>query len=82
MTWDALQCAALDAMGLVRYDARVPGQTLPDDPLLDALLRACGRGRDADDAHAIYRSLGALGELRAAPAKRALWPRLRRLRAG
>jgi len=82
VTWDALQCAALDAMGHVRYRVQVPGQTLPDDALLDALLRACGRGRDDADAFAVYRSLGALDGLRAAAAKRALWPRLRRLRAG
>lgn len=81
MSWDAVQCAALDALGHVRYRVQVPGQALPDDALLDALLRACGRTRDAADAFALYRSLGALDALRDAAAKRALWPRLRRLRA-
>ncbi|WP_337244495.1 hypothetical protein [Luteimonas sp. gir] len=81
MTWDALQCAALDALGHVRYRTQLPGQTLPDDALLDALLRAAGRSRDAEDAFAIYRSLGELRALRDAQAKRALWPTLRRLRA-
>lgn len=81
MSWDALQCAALDALGHVRYRVQVPGQALPDDALLDALLRACGRDRDAPDAFALYRSLGTLDALRGAAAKRALWPRLRRLRA-
>lgn len=81
MSWDAVQCAALDALGHVRYRVQVPGQAIPDDALLDAVLRASGRDRDAADAFALYRSLGALDALRSASAKRALWPRLRRLRA-
>ena len=80
MTWDALQSAALDALGHVRYRAQVAGQTLPDDPLVDPLLRAAGLGRDAEGAAALLRGLGPLAGLRSPAAKRALWPRLRRLR--
>jgi len=80
VTWDALQSAALDALGHDRYRVQVPGQVLPDDPLVDPLLRAAGLHRDADGAVALVRSLGALSELRSAAAKRAVWPRLRRLR--
>ena len=80
MSWDALQIAALDALGHDRYRVQVPGQVLPDDPLLDPLLRAAGLQRDGDGAFAFVRSLGALADLRSASAKRALWPRLRRLR--
>ncbi len=80
MTWDALQIAALDALGHDRYRVQVPGQVLPDDPLVDPLLRAAGLQRDGDGAFAFVRSLGALADLRSASAKRALWPRLRRLR--
>lgn len=81
MSWDALQCAALDALGHARYRVQVPGRTLPDDPLVDALLRAAGLQRDSDDAFALYKNLGPLAALRDAAAKRALWPQLRRLRA-
>lgn len=80
MTWDALQSAALDALGHVRYRVQVAGQALPDDPLVDPLLRAAGLGRDADGASALVRSLGPLTGLRTPAAKRALWPRLRRVR--
>ncbi len=80
MSWDALQIAALDALGFERYRVQVPGQMLPDDPLVDPLLRAAGLHRDGDGAFALVRSLGALSDLRSASAKRALWPRLRRLR--
>ena len=80
MTWDALQIAALDALGHDRYRVQVPGQVLPDDPLVDPLLRAAGLSREGDGAFAFVRSLGALADLRSASAKRALWPRLRRLR--
>ena len=80
MTWDALQSAALDALGHVRYRVQVAGQALPDDPLVDPLLRAAGLGRDADGASALARSLGPLTGLRTPAAKRALWPRLRRVR--
>lgn len=80
MTWDALQAAALDALGHVRYRVQVAGPALPDDPLVDPLLRAAGLDRDAQGAFALVRELGPLAELRSASAKRALWPRLRRLR--
>lgn len=81
MSWDGVQIAALEALGHVRYRVEVPGQALPEDALLDALLRASGRRRDAADAYELYRSFGTLDALRRAEAKRALWPRLRRLRA-
>lgn len=81
MSWDALQSAALDALGHVRYRVQMPGQTLPEHPLVDPLLHAAGLQRDADGAFALMRSLGPLDALRAPTAKRALWPRLRGLRA-
>ena len=80
MSWDALQIAALDALGHDRYRVQVPGQVLPDDPLVDPLLRAAGLNREGDGAFAFVRSLGTLSDLRSASAKRALWPRLRQLR--
>ena len=84
MTWDSLQCDVLDALGHTRYRVQVgaPDGVLPDDALLDAMLQAAGRDRAADDAFAVYRRVGALPALRSAQAKRALWPTLRRLRAG
>lgn len=52
-----------------------------DGPLLRALLRACGRGADDAEALALCRSLLAGGGLPDPSARRALWPRLRALRA-
>ncbi len=52
-----------------------------DDPLLHALLRACGRRVDDAEALAFCRSLVPPGGLREASTRRALWPRLRALRS-
>ncbi|WP_410584549.1 hypothetical protein, partial [Bacillus sp. SIMBA_005] len=79
VSWDGLQRAVLDALGHTRYTVQSgapDAPPLPDDPLLDALLQAAGRDRAADDAGAVYRSVGSLAALRQAPAKRALWPTL------
>ncbi|MDH7453436.1 hypothetical protein QF205_10200 [Luteimonas composti] len=63
-----------------------PGRTAPvsaadaaGGALLHALLRACGRR--ADDAEALALCVPAAAGLRDASARRALWPRLRALRA-
>ncbi|MCD9027330.1 hypothetical protein LDO26_03760 [Luteimonas sp. BDR2-5] len=83
MSWDGLQCAVLDALGHARYRMHAAtADALPDDPLLDALLRAAGRDREGGDAVLVARQVGTLPPLRRSPqAKRALWPLLRRLRA-
>lgn len=74
--WDPLQRAVLSELGLVPH-----ALALPEDPLVDALLRAAGRDRAAADAAALLRGWPSPATLRADPrAKRALWPRLRRLR--
>jgi hypothetical protein len=95
--WDALQRETLTAMGLSTYrvvgaevavapvdalsDAPLLDNPLPDDPLITALLRAAGRGRDARDAAQLVRGWPAPQTLRRDPrAKRALWPALRALR--
>ena len=86
--WDPLQCELLAAMGLPvqRAIAAAGGgdagpATLPDDPLVLALLRAAGRTREAADAARIARAWPAPERLRRDPAaKRALWPQLRALR--
>lgn len=81
--WSALQRDTLDAMGLTAYrtvGVAVPGE-LPDDPLIDALLRAAGRTRDGEDTVRLARTWPAPRTLRNDPrAKRALWPQLRALR--
>lgn len=50
-------------------------------PLLRALLRAAGRRQDDAEALALCRGLLPGGGLRDAASRRALWPRLRALRA-
>ena len=52
-----------------------------DAPLLRALLRAAGRRSDDADALALCRGLLATGGLHDTASRRALWPRLRALRA-
>ncbi|TWG94489.1 hypothetical protein L599_000100002050 [Luteimonas sp. J16] len=61
-----------------RGDVRRPP---PPDRLLLALLRAAGCGPDDAAALELCRSLLPPGGLRDARARRALWPRLRALRA-
>jgi hypothetical protein len=76
--WDPVQRAILAELGHPPL-ALAP---LADDPLLHAVLRAAGRDPDAPDVAAIVRLLPPTSVLRqgGAPAKRALWPLLRRLR--
>jgi hypothetical protein len=83
MTWDVVQHAVLDALGHTVYRRAAPEQPrLPDDPLLHALLRAAGRRPEDDDAHVLGRAWMPVARLRGDPAaKRALWPKLRALRA-
>lgn len=82
MTWDPLQREILQALGHDVYRAAGAGaQAVPDDALLHALLRAAGRDADAADAAALCREWMPLARLRAPSSKRALWPRLRALRA-
>lgn len=61
-------------------DPAAAGDTV-DARLLRALLRAAGRGQDDPDALALCRGLLPGGGLRDVAARRALWPRLRALRA-
>lgn len=89
--WDPLQRDALATLGhpLYRLAIALPGEDppalteLPDDPLVDALLRAAARRRDDPD---VLRAAAAWPDPRAlrgdARAKRALWPQLRALRRG
>lgn len=81
VSWDRVQREILDALGytLWRRTGAEEGE-LPDSPLLDALLRAAGRGRESPDAATLWRSWPPLAQLRDPAAKRALWPRLRALR--
>lgn len=96
MSWDPLQREILAALGHVVYAvgggdaaavaseppplaAAAPGPAI--DPLMRALLRAAGRTAGDGEAIALCRSLLPPGGLRDAAARRALWPRLRGLRA-
>ena len=82
MTWDPLQREILEALGHTVYDVAAPATpALPDDALLHAMLRAAGRDADAADAAALCREWMPTPRLREPSAKRALWPRLRTLRA-
>ena len=84
VNWDAMQREALQALGHTLYCRATPQRPrLPDDPLLRALLRAVGRDADDDDeAHLLCKAWMPIAALRGDPAaKRALWPRLRALRA-
>lgn len=82
MSWDPLQRDILGALGHVAHGlARAEPARLPEDPLLHALLRAAGRDADAGDAAALSREWMPTARLRDPGAKRALWPRLRALRA-
>lgn len=82
MIWDPLQREVLEALGHTVYRTTAPAAAaLPDDVLLHALLRAAGRDADAPDAVALCREWMPTTRLRDPAAKRALWPRLRALRA-
>lgn len=82
MNWDPLQREVLEALGHSLYRALPQaGAGLPEDPMIDALLRAAGRDRDDADALRLTRGWPTPAALRGdAGAKRALWPQLRRLR--
>ena len=83
--WDRFQREALTALGHVVYRAagapgnarQEPGSTAGSEapPLLRALSRAAGVPVDR------LSGLPPLDQLRGAAAKRALWPRLRAMRA-
>ncbi len=78
--WDPFQREMLAALGLEPLVSAPP--SLPDDPLLHALLRAAGRARDSGDLVQALRTLGEWTPLRGdVAAKRAWWPRLRALRS-
>lgn len=82
MNWDPLQREVLEALGHTVYGlAGTAPPTLPDDALLHAMLRAAGRDAGAEDAPALCREWMPTARLREPSAKRALWPRLRALRA-
>ena len=87
MSWDPLQREILGALGHDDYRVASPGMSaapafsVPDDALLHALLRAAGRDAGAADAAMLCREWMPTTRLRAPSAKRALWPRLRALRA-
>jgi hypothetical protein len=82
MNWDPLQHEILEALGHTAYRVTTAAPlALPDDALLHALLRAAGRDADSTDAAALCREWMPTTRLRASSAKRALWPRLRALRA-
>ena len=87
--WDPVQREVLAALGhpLERLAIALPGGThgipfeWPDDPLVDALLRAAARRRDDADVLRDAPTWPSPQALRADPrAKRALWPRLLGLR--
>lgn len=81
--WDPLQREVLEALGhpLHRATGIAVGGELPDDPIIDALLRAAGRDRNAEDGWRLVRAWPSPQALRGnARAKRALWPQLRALR--
>ena len=84
MSWDPFQREVLEALGHPPMRHSGPERPrLPDDPLLHALLRASGRRADAPDAHDLVDGWPDWRTLRGdAGAKRAIWPRLRALRAG
>ena len=97
MSWDPLQREILVALGHVVYavdggDAAPPAAARPVDapvaalpgpePLLHVLLRAAGRDAQDAEALALCRGMLASGGLRDPASRRALWPRLRALRAG
>jgi len=74
--WDPFQREVLAELG-----HPVLVVALPEDPMVDALLRAAGRSRSSPDAARLLRDWPAPASLRGDPAaKRALWPLLRRLR--
>ena len=79
--WDPFQRQVLSALGLDPLVRASP--TLPDDPLLHAVLRAAGLDRDSAELAQALPVIPPLAALRGnVAAKRALWRQLRRLRGG
>lgn len=77
--WDTFQSEVLAALGHPPWVMVNP--TLPDDPLLHALLRAAARTAGSADAAELVKRWPSLPQLRGnAAAKRKLWPQLRGLR--
>jgi hypothetical protein len=76
------EAAAAPATAAMPDETQASGQAADIGPLLRALLRACGRRPDDARALALCRELLPPGGLRDAATRRALWPRLRALRAG
>jgi DNA polymerase III psi subunit len=77
--WDEVQREILAALG---HEPLVLAP-LPEDALLQALLRAAGRDAESADLPAVLRALPATATLRGnTAAKRALWPRIRKFRSG
>ena len=74
--WDPFQREVLSELGLVPHAI-----ALPEHPLVDALRSRPAARSSAADAASLLRGWPAPETLRGDPeAKRALWPRLRRLR--
>lgn len=85
MSWDPFQRAVLAELGHALYRlpsaSAVPADADPEAGMLARLARAAGLPPEALLAHADIVTMAAA--LRGdAAAKRALWPRLRRLRRG
>ena len=77
--WDDFQREMLSALG--HPPLVLAPRELPDDALLHAVLRAARRDARSDDLHTVLRMLPPMPSLRgSAPAKRALWAQLRRMR--
>jgi DNA polymerase III psi subunit len=90
VNWDPWQREVLEALGHTVYRmapaessvAHAQKSAPVEDALLRALLRAAAHDVAADDAAALLRTWPPAAQLRGNPAaKRALWPRLRALRA-
>jgi hypothetical protein len=77
--WDDVQRELLAALG--HPPLVLAPRQLPDDPLLHAMLRACGRDAHSHDVDAVLRGMPEPSSLRGnAAGKRAVWPALRTLR--
>lgn len=86
MSWDAFQREALVELGHVLYCERRPDADHPPptgtDPVAAAARLLHALGRAAGVTAAQLPAWPAIEQIRGAAAKRALWPRIRALRAG
>jgi len=85
VSWDGFQREALAELGLSVYalagaQAQVEDMQ-PPSPLLLALLRAAAADMSRNDALTLCREFLAANPKPSAQARRAFWPKLRRLRA-